>query len=61
MSPGVVGGREWPPVEKHRYKVRVVDKELWANYTHAEPPFLNTLITNHYSNSTDTVVRSLPK
>lgn len=32
----------------------MVENEIWANYTHVEPQFLNTLIANNSSNSTDT-------
>lgn len=56
--PGVgVGGLF--PVENQGHRVTMVENEIWANYTHAEPQFLNTLIANNSSSSTDTVVRSI--
>ena len=49
------------PVENQRHRVTMVENEIWANYTHAEPQFLNTLIVNNSNNSTDTIVRSILK
>lgn len=49
------------PVENQRHRVTTVENEIWANYTHAEPQFLNTLIVNNSNNSTDTIVRSILK
>ena len=58
--PGVgVGGLF--PVENQGHRVMMVENEIWANYTDAEPQFLNMLIANNSSNSADTVGRSILK
>lgn len=48
------------PVKNLRCRVMMVEEEASANYIHAEPKFLSTLIANNYSSYTD-IVRSILK
>lgn len=39
----------------------MMEEETLANYIHAEPKFMNTLIAKNYNTGTDIVVRSILK
>lgn len=55
-----VWNRQWPVIENHKSRVRMVKSETGKLYI-AEPQPLNTLIVNNYSHSISIVLRRILK